>query len=100
MAFCLHDPLDLVTVNGLGAGVVPALFARVVMACRLAEPAGTGRRGEGGLVLMPLHSPGPRCRLLRLGHGAGEFLAADPDGGDRDEQGEQRDPRGPLGRPT
>ena len=82
------------------AGVVRALFSQVVT-CRLAEPAGTGRRGEGGPVLMPLHSRGPRCRgrdaarcrglrcrLLRRGHGAGEFLAADPDSGDRDEQGE------------
>ena len=48
---------------------------------------------------MPLHSPGLRCRglrcrLLRFGHGTGQFLAADPDGDDRDEQGEQRDPRG------
>ena len=48
---------------------------------------------------MPLHSPGLlcrrlRCRLLRLGHGTGQFLAADPDGDDPDEQGEQRDPRG------
>jgi hypothetical protein len=48
---------------------------------------------------MPLHSPGPRCRglrcrLLRLGHGTSQILAADPDGGDRDEQGEQPDPRG------
>jgi formylmethanofuran dehydrogenase subunit B len=31
---------------------------------------------------------------LRLGRGTGQFLAPDPDGGDRDEQGEQRDPRG------
>jgi hypothetical protein len=30
---------------------------------------------------------------LGLGHGSGQFLAADPDGDDRDEQGEQRDPR-------
>ena len=42
---------------------------------------------------------GLRCRrlqycLLRRGLGTGQFLAADPDGGDRDEQGEQRDPRG------
>jgi hypothetical protein len=31
---------------------------------------------------------------LRLGRGTGQVLAADPDGGDRDEQGEQADPRG------
>jgi hypothetical protein len=37
---------------------------------------------------------GLRCRLLWLGRGTGQFLAADPDGGDRDEQGEQPDPRG------
>ena len=48
---------------------------------------------------MLLHSPGLRCRglrcrLLRRGHGTGQFLAADPDGGDGDEQGEQPDPRG------
>ena len=86
------------------AGVVPALFSRVVMARRLAEPAGTDCRGEGGPVLIPLHSPGLlchrlrcrglRCRLLRLGHGTGQFLAADPDSEDPDEQGEQRDPGG------
>src|SRR5258708_34091766 len=69
------------------------------MTGRLAEPARTGRRGEGGSVLMLLHSPGLRCRglrgrLLRRGHGTGQFLAADPDGGDRDEQGEQPDPGG------
>src|SRR5690349_11281147 len=90
---------------------VPALSPRVVMMCRLAESARTGCRGEDGAVLMPLHSPGLRCRglrcgalrrgglrcrLLRLGRGTGQFLAADPDGGDRDEQGEQRDPRGNL----
>jgi hypothetical protein len=45
---------------------------------------------------MPLHCPGLRCGglrcgLLRLGRGTGQFLAANPDGGDRDEQGEQRD---------
>ena len=50
---------------------------------------------------MPLHSPGLRCgglrcRLLQLGHGTGQFLTAEPDGGDRDEQGEQRDPRGNI----
>jgi hypothetical protein len=86
---------------------------------RLAEPARTDRRGEDGSVLMPLHSPGLqcgglqcrglrcrglrcrglrcrglRCRLLRLGLGTAQFLAADPDGGDRDEQSQQRDPRG------
>jgi hypothetical protein len=52
---------------------------------------------------MTLHSPGLRCRLLRRGHGTGQFLAADPDGGDRDEQGEQPDPRGNnerAGKPT
>ncbi len=84
-------------------GVVPALFSQVVMTCRLAQPARTGRRGEGGSVLMLLHSPGLRCRLLRRGHGPGQFLAADPDGGDRDEQGEQPDPRGNnerTGKPT
>lgn len=47
---------------------------------------------------MYLHRPelrcrGLRCRLLWLGRG-GQFLAADPDGGDCDEQGEQPDPRG------
>jgi hypothetical protein len=31
---------------------------------------------------------------LRRGHGTGQVLAADPDGGDRDEHGEQRDPGG------
>ena len=71
------------------------------MTCRLAEPARTDRRGEGGPVLMPLHSPGLLCRrlrcrglrccglrwrLLRLGHRAGQVLAADPDGDDPDEQ--------------
>jgi len=75
-----------------------------VMTCGLAEPARTGCRGEGGSVLRPLHSPGlrcrglrcrgPRCRLLRRGRGTGQFLAADPDSDDRDEQGEQPDPRG------
>jgi hypothetical protein len=57
---------------------------------------------------MLLHSPGLRCRglrcrLLRLGYGTRQFLAADPDGGDRDEQGEQPDPRGNnerAGKPT
>ena len=73
------------------------------MTCRLAEPARTDCRGEGGSVLVLLHSPRLRRRLLRRGHGTGQFLAADPDGGDRDEQGEQRDPRGnkePTGKPT
>ena len=42
---------------------------------------------------MPLPSPGLRCRLLGLGHGSGQFLTADLDGDDRDEQGEQGDPR-------
>jgi hypothetical protein len=105
-AWCLRGRC---AVADRGAGVVPALFSQVVMTCRLAEPARTGRRGEGGSVLMPLHSPelrcrglrcrglrrrGLRCRLLRLGHGTGQFLAADPDSDDPDEQGEQRDPRG------
>ena len=72
---------------------------KVVMTRRLAEPARTGRCGEGGSVFMPLHRPrlrcrGLRCRLLRLGHGAGQFPAADPDSDDPDEQSEQRDPRG------
>jgi hypothetical protein len=31
---------------------------------------------------------------LRLGRGTGQFLTADPDGDDRDEQGEQPDARG------
>ncbi len=53
-AWCLRGRCAVV---GLGAGVVPALFSQVVMTCRLAEPARTGRRGEGGSVLMPLHSP-------------------------------------------
>jgi hypothetical protein len=35
---------------------------------------------------------------LRLGHGTGQFPAADPDGGERDEQGEQPDPCGNLER--
>jgi hypothetical protein len=35
-----------------------------------------------------------RRRLFRRGHGTGQFLAADPDGGDPDEQGEQPDPCG------
>ena len=35
---------------------------------------------------MLLYTPGLRCRLLRLGHRTGQFLAADPDGDDRDEQ--------------
>ena len=37
-----------------------ALFSQVVMTCRLAEPARTGRRSEGGSVLKPLRSPGLR----------------------------------------
>jgi len=40
---------------------------------------------------------------LRFGHGTGQFLAADPDSYDPDEQGEQRDPRGDnerTGKPT
>src|SRR6202007_913781 len=40
---------------GRGAGVVPALSSQVVMTCRLAEPARTGSRGEGSLVLRLLH---------------------------------------------
>ena len=69
------------------------------MTSRLAEPARTGRRGEGGSALRPLLSPrllcrGLLCRVLRRGRGTGQFLAADPDGGDRDEHGEQPDPRG------
>ena len=84
------------------------------MAGRLAEPARTGCRGEGDSVLGPLLSPGLRCglrcRLLRRGLGTlsrrghdillrggrdtGQFLAADPDGGDRDDQGDQPDHRG------
>jgi len=43
---------------------------------------------------MRLDRGGLRCRLLRGGHDTGQVLAADPDGGDRDEQSEQRDPRG------
>jgi hypothetical protein len=55
---------------------------------------------------MPLRSPGPLCRGPRchgLRHGTGQFLAADPDGGDPDEQAEQPDPRGnheATGKPT
>jgi hypothetical protein len=67
------------------------------MTCRLAEPARTGCRGEGGSVLVLLHSPGLPRRPLRRGHGTGQLLATDPDGGDRDEQGQQRDPRGNKG---
>jgi hypothetical protein len=69
-----------------------------LMTCRLAEPARTGCCCEGGLVLVPIQGPGLRCRLLRRGRGTGQFLAADPDGGDRDEQGEQPDRRGNLER--
>src|SRR5580704_9248066 len=85
---------------------------------RLTEPARTGCRREGGSVLMLLrsrwlHSPGPlyrglwcrglwcrglRCLLLWRGRGTVQFLAADPNGGNRDEQGEQPDPRGNLER--
>ena len=68
----------------------------------LAEPARTDCRGEGGSVLVQLHSRGLRRRPLRRRHGTGQFLAADPNGGDRDEQGQQRDPRGnkePTGKP-
>jgi hypothetical protein len=57
----------------------------------LAEPARTGSRGQGDSVLTLSHSRGLRCRLWLRGHGTGQVLAADPDGGDRDEQGEQRD---------
>src|SRR5882757_2130949 len=65
--------------HALGAGVVPALSSRVVMTCRLAESARTDCRGL-------------RCRLLRRGHGTGQFLTADPDSSDRNEQGEQPNP--------
>src|SRR6185437_9581367 len=90
---------ELSTRSGLQDPVtaVPALSSRVVMTCPLAESARTDCRGEDGSVLMPLHDPGLRCRglpcgvlrrrLLRLGRGTGQFLAADPDSGDRDEQG-------------
>ena len=70
----------------------------------LAEPTRTGCRGDGVSGLMYLHRPelrcrrpgcrGLRCRLLWLGRGTGQFLVADPDGGDCDEQGEQPDPGG------
>src|SRR2546429_9899878 len=74
------------TVVGLGAGVVLALFSQEVMTCRLAEPARTGCRSEGGSVPMPLHSPGLRsrglrCRLLALGPRPGQCLAAAPRSG-------------------
>src|SRR2546430_13537004 len=39
---------------------LPIFFAQMVMTCRLAEPARTRCRGEGGSVLMPPPSPGPR----------------------------------------
>jgi hypothetical protein len=94
--------------------VAVGVRGRMVMTCLLAEPARTGCRGEGDLLLIPqrsrwlhsrwLHSRWPhsrwlrcrglRCRLLRLGRGTGQFLAGDPDGGDPDEQGEQPDSRG------
>jgi hypothetical protein len=38
-----------------------------------------------------LHRRGLLRRLVRRGHRTGEFLTADPNGGDRDEQGEERD---------
>jgi hypothetical protein len=44
-------------------------------------------------ALPGLQGRGLRCRLWRFGHGTGQFLAADPDSDDPDEQGEQRDPR-------
>jgi len=47
---------------GPGVGVVPGLFSRVVVTCRLAEPARACCRGEDGSVLIPLHGPGLRCR--------------------------------------
>ena len=56
-----------------------------------------------GLHSCGLHSRGLHSRGLRRGLGTGQFLTADPDGGDRDEPGEQSDPRGDnerTGKPT
>ena len=44
-----------------------------------------------GLLCHGLLCRGLQCRLLRRGRGAGQILTADPDGGDRDEQGDQPD---------
>src|SRR4051812_39106237 len=57
-----------------------------VRRCLLAEPAWTDCRGAGGSVLDLLHSRGQRLRLLRRGHCTGQFLTADPDGGNRNDQ--------------
>jgi hypothetical protein len=55
-------------------------------------PAWDGCRGKGGPVLLLPEVGGLVCRgLVRGGEGASEILAADPDGGQRYEQGEQRD---------
>src|SRR6266699_4396032 len=58
-------------------------------------PTGPVIRGNGGPVLLLPHVGGPACCcfFLRRGPGTGQFLAADPDGGQCDEQGEQRDSR-------
>ena len=60
----------------------------------LAVPAWPARCGERGSVLMLLHRGGlARRALVQRGPGADQVLAANPDGGEGDKQGEQRDSR-------
>jgi hypothetical protein len=60
----------------------------------LAVPAGADRRGQRGAVLMLPHGGGLACRVF-MGRepGTGQVLATDPGGGQRGQQGEQRDSR-------
>jgi hypothetical protein len=55
-------------------------------------PAGTARCGKGGPVLLLACRGRLACGVvLRCGGRAGQILAGNPDGGQRDQQGEQRD---------
>src|SRR5215472_18274043 len=54
----------------------------------LTVPAGAARRGQRDPVLVLARCGGlARRALVRGGPGAGQILAADPDGGGRDDQG-------------
>src|SRR5207302_11513458 len=81
--------------TGPGFHLRPVKASRMTietLAAALTGPAGTDRRSQRGPVLMLLHGGGLECRVFfRRWLDTGQFLAANPDGDEPDDQAKQRD---------